>query len=75
MNAWMSPIVIAPADTQPADDGDGDEVQVAEEHHHRLDDPGHELRPEAGSEQLLVLVGEPRLDLALAPEGFDQRAR
>ena len=38
MNAWTSPSVIAPDDTRrPPIDGDGDVVEVAEEHHRRLD--------------------------------------
>ena len=38
MNACTSPRVSAPDDDlQPADHGDGDVVEVAEEHHRRLD--------------------------------------
>ena len=74
MKAWMSPIVMAPADDpQAADDGDGDEVEVADEHHRRLDEAGHELGAEAGLVELVVRGREPLLDLPLAAERLDQR--
>ena len=57
MNAWMSPMrQLARRDAQTADQRDRDVVQVAEEHHRRLDDPGDELRGVARLEQLVVLA-------------------
>ena len=58
---------------QPADERDRDVVQVAEEHHRRLDDPGDELRAVARLEELVVLVVEALLDVALAAEHLHQR--
>ena len=58
---------------QPADERDGDVVQVAEEHHRRLDGARDELRAVAGLEELLVLVVELLLDVLLAAEHLDQR--
>ena len=44
MNAWMSPMrQRARGHPQAADDGDDHEVEVAEEHHRRLDGAGDEL--------------------------------
>ena len=50
-----------------------DVVQVAEEHHRRLDRPGDELRAEARLEELLVLLVEALLDVALAAEHLHER--
>ena len=59
MNAWTSPSDIVPVrDLHAADDRDRDVVQVADEVHRRLDDPGDELGPEARLEELLVLLVE-----------------
>jgi hypothetical protein len=58
-------------DRQPADDGDRDVVQVAEEHHRGLDDARHELRAKARFVQLIVGFSEPRLDVALTTEGLN----
>ena len=49
MKATTSPSVIWPGgDAQAADDRDRDVVQVRDERHRRLDDPGDELGPVAG---------------------------
>ena len=46
MNATTSPRLSWPGrDAQPADDGDGDVIQVRDEVHRGLDQPGDELRP------------------------------
>ena len=72
MKAWTSPMLSGAAGhPQAADHGDDHVVQVAEEHHRRLDDAGDELGAEAGLEQLLVLLVEPGLDLVLAAEDLD----
>ena len=60
-------------DAEPADHSNGDVVEVAEEHHRRLDDAGDELSPEARRVQLLVLVAEPLFDVVLTTEHLDQR--
>ena len=61
------------ATRSPPIERDGDVVQVAEEHHRRLDDPGDELRAVARLEELVVLVVEPGLDVALATEHLHER--
>ena len=59
MNACTSPSDSAPGgDPQRADDRDQHVVEVADEHHRRLDRAGDELGPEAGLVQLLVVLGE-----------------
>ena len=71
MNAWTSPSDIVPWPPHAADHGDRDVVQVAEEVHRRLDDPGDELGPVAGLVELLVLGLERRDRLALVAEDLD----
>ena len=56
---------------QTTDDGDHHVVQVSDEHHRRHDQPGDELRTEAGLEQLLVLALEVLVDLMLTAEDLD----
>ena len=74
MNACTSPMrQRARRHPQPADHGDGDEVEVAEEHHRRLDGAGDELGAEARLVELLVLVAEALLDVVLAAEHLHQR--
>ncbi len=53
-------------DPQTTEHRDGDEVEVAEEHHRRLDDAGDELRRVARLVQLFVLLAEALLDGASA---------
>ncbi len=55
-------------DPQPADDGDHDVVEVADEHHRRHDHAADELRAPAGRVQLVVGARERLLAVALAPE-------
>ena len=55
------------------DDGDSHIVQVAEEHHRRLDDSGDELSPETGLIKLLVLLSEAFVNLMLATESLHDR--
>ncbi len=74
MNAWTDPMRQgAGGDLQPPDDGDGDEVEVADRHHRRLDRTGHELGFEARPEELLVDDPEAVFHVLLAPEGLDDR--
>ena len=61
----------ARGDPQPAEHGDDHVVQVADEHHRRLDDARDELGAEAGRVQLVVRLAEAGLDLALAAERLD----
>ena len=59
MNAITSPRRhLAGRDAQAADDRDRDVVEVRDEVHRGLDDPGDELRPVARLVELLVLVVE-----------------
>ena len=74
MNACTSPSdQRAARDPEAAEHGDHDVVEVPDEHHHRHDQPGDELRAEADLEQLVVLLREDLLDLVLAAEHLDQR--
>ena len=62
-----------PIDRQvPTDDSDGHVVQVGEEHHRGLDEPGEELGPEAGLVEGLVLAIEFFQRPAGATEDLDQ---
>ena len=64
---------LAGRDPQAADDRDRHVVEVGDEVHRRLDDPGDELGTVARLVEPLVLLVE-RLDgLALAAEGLDDR--
>ena len=74
MNATTSPRRhLAGRDAQAADDRDRDVVEVRDERHRRLDDPGDELGPVARLVEPLVLRVE-RLDrLALAAERLHDR--
>ena len=63
----------AAGDLQAADDGDQDELDVADEDHHRLDQARHELGAEARLVELVVVGAEPGLDLALAAEALHDR--
>ena len=59
MNACTSPRLIAPEATRsPPSTATSDVVEVPDEHHHRHDQPGDELRSERGLEELVVLLGE-----------------
>ena len=58
-------------DPQAADDGDGHVVEVGDEVHRRLDDPGDELGAVARLVQPVVLLVEPRDRLFLAAEHLD----
>ena len=58
---------------QPAEQRDHHVVEVAEEHHRGLDDPGDELRPVRRLEQFVVLLVERCFDVGLATEHLDQR--
>ena len=74
MNACTSPSDSAPDATRSAaDHGDQHVVQVADEHHGRLDRAGDELRPEAGLVQPLVVLGEGPHRLVALAEHLDQR--
>ena len=74
MNAWTSPSEIdAAGHLEAAEDRDHDVVEVPDEHHRRHDQPAHELGAERRLVELLVLLGEGRLDLLLAAEHLDQR--
>ena len=57
MNAWTSPRLIEPVATRrPPTTAIDHVVEVPDEHHRRHDQPGDELRAEAGLVQLLVLA-------------------
>ena len=71
MNACTSPSVIAPTTPAARRPRRWHEVEVAEEHHRRLDDAGDELGAEAGLVELVVGVRGSGLDLALAAERLD----
>ena len=59
---------------QAADHRDHDVVEVPDEHHRRHDQPGDELRAEAGLVQLVVLAPRtPRSTSVLPAEHLDQR--
>jgi hypothetical protein len=73
MNACTSPRLIAPiGHPQAADDGDGDVVEVADEHHRRHDDAADELRAEARVVELVVLGVEAACTSALTAEDLDE---
>ena len=75
MNACTSPMLIAPlAHPQAADHGDGHVVEVAEEHHRRLDRcPEMNWAPKLASYSSSFLSSEALLDLALAAEHLHER--
>ena len=69
--ACMSPTEIAPLEIcSPPTTAISDELDVAEEDHQRLDHACRELRGEAGLVQLVVVVANRLLDVALAAEVF-----
>ena len=74
MNAWMSPIVIAPDDTRsPPMTAMATKFRLPRNIIAGWIDPGDELGAEAGLVELLVLVVEALLDVALAAEHLDER--
>ena len=74
MKAVTSPSDIWPVATwMPPITAISDVVQVRDEHHRRLDDPGHELGPVAGLVEPLVLLVELGDRLLLAAERLDDR--
>jgi hypothetical protein len=75
MNAWTSPSSIAPdGDPQAADDRDRDVVEVADEHHRRLDHAEMNCAPKPASNSSSFFGGTcwPRR-LGCAAEHLDQR--
>ena len=62
---------LAGGDPKAADHGDGDVVEVADQVHDRLDDPGDELRPVARVVEGRVLLVEGRDRLLLVAEDRD----
>ncbi len=63
----------AGGDPQPADDRHQHVVEVPDEHHRRLHEPGDELGAPAGGVEPLVEVTEDLCGLLLAAERLDQR--
>ena len=73
MNAWMSPIVIAPDDTRsPPMTAMATKLRLPRNIIAGWMMPEMNCAPKLASVQLLVLLGEARLDLALAPERLDE---
>ena len=74
MNATTSPMRhLAGCDAEAADDRDRHVVEVRDEGHRGLDDPGDELRPAARIEEPLVLFVEGLDRLALPAEHLHDR--